>query len=461
MTGITRTLAAFAAGLSYEKLPPEVAERTKLLILDVAGIMVRARHDAESTESLVRAVERLGLDRGDCSVLGDGHGYAPPAAALLNGSLAHSLDFDDTHAEASLHSSAPIVPAVLAAAEMTEASGKDVITACVVGYEIQIRLAKALVPKVHYDRGYHPTATCGVMAAAAAAGKVLGLDADGMESAFGIALSQAAGSMQFLADGAWTKRSHVGQAAQNGLMCATMAAEGFKGPKQAIEGRWGFLHSLAPNAETAKATAGLGDDWQTMALGVKPYPSCRYTHAALDAIRQLCREHGISAADVDSVEVGVPETGWKIVGDSDVVKQNPRSVVDGQFSMPFCAAVVLRTGNMVWDDYRAHLNDAETLALVKRITTVVDPDAEAAFPENMAGKATIRTKAGETHQAFVEIPKGEPANFMTQGEFRAKFDGLCGPYLSEDGVDKFAGALLSLEEANSLRSVLALSQGEN
>ena len=191
MTGITRTLAEFAAGLTYDALPAEVAARTKLLILDTAGIMVRARHDAESTASLVSAVERLGLVSGDCSVLGDGRGYAPTAAALLNGSMAHSLDFDDTHAEASLHSSAPIVPAVLAAAEMTDASGKDVITACVVGYEIQIRLANALVPKDHYDRGYHPTATCGVMAAAVAAGKILGLDADGLESALGIALSQA------------------------------------------------------------------------------------------------------------------------------------------------------------------------------------------------------------------------------------------------------------------------------
>ena len=168
MTGTTRQLAEFAAGLTYDKLPAEIAARTKLLILDVAGIMVRARHDAESTASLVSAVERLGQVAGNCSVLGDGRGYTPMAAALVNGSLAHSLDFDDTHAEASLHSSAPIVPAVLAAAEMTDASGKDVITACIVGYEIQIRLAKALVPTAHYDRGYHPTATTGVMAAAAA-----------------------------------------------------------------------------------------------------------------------------------------------------------------------------------------------------------------------------------------------------------------------------------------------------
>ena len=135
MTGITRQLADFAAGLTFDKVPADVAARTKLLILDTAGIMVRARHDAESTPSLVRAAERLGQlvdaeKKTGCSVLGDGRGYTPSGAALINGAMAHSLDFDDTHAEASLHSSAPIVPAVLAAAEMVDASGKDVITAC-------------------------------------------------------------------------------------------------------------------------------------------------------------------------------------------------------------------------------------------------------------------------------------------------------------------------------------------
>ena len=460
MTGITRQLADFASDLSYDKVPADVASRTKLLILDTAGIMVRARHDAESTPSLVSAVERLGLAKGECSVLGDVKGYAASAAALVNGAMAHSLDFDDTHAEASLHSSAPIVPAVLAAAEMTGASGKDVITACVVGYEVQIRLAEALVPKLHYDRGYHPTATCGTMAAAAAAAKVLGLDADGIESALGIALSQASGSMQFLADGAWTKRSHVGQAAQNGLICATMAAEGFKGPKEAIEGKWGFLHSFSPDARPEKATEGLGADWLTLELGVKPYPSCRYTHAAMDAIRQLSAEHGFTGDDVAEAAIGVPETGWKIVGDSDPEKQNPKSIVEGQFSMPFCAAVVMRTGNMVWDDYKTHLTDAATLDLTKRISTVVDADAEAAYPDNMAGKATIKLKSGEVLERFVEIPKGEPDNFMNPTEFRAKFDGLCAPYMNADQVEKFAGALLSLEEANSMHSVLALSHGE-
>ncbi len=460
MTNITRKLAEFSADLSYDALPADVVARTKLLILDIAGIIVRARHDAESTPSLMKSVERLGLMGGDCSVMGDGAAYAPTAAALVNGTLAHSLDFDDTHAAASLHSSAPIVPAALAAAEMTGASGKDVIAACVAGYEVQVRLALALGPSDHYDRGYHPTATCGVFGAAVAAGKLLGMDADGLQSAFGIALSQAAGSMQFLADGSWTKRSHVGQAAQNGLICAVMASEGFKGPNEAFEGKWGFLHAYAPDADSDVAVAELGERWETLNLAVKPYPSCRYTHAPMDGLIALKREHGIEASDIEEVEVGVAETGWKIVGNPQEAKHDPQSVVDGQFSMPFCAAVVLSEGSMVWDDYAKHISNADTLALCKKVQTKVDPRAQDLFPDYMSGTVRIKTKSGE-YETLVKVPLGEPENFMSEEEFRGKFDGLCEPYLGVEQSGKLADALMHLEDANSLRSVMALSQPGN
>ncbi len=459
MTGVTRKLAGFVAELGYDDLPDAVVERTKLLILDITGIMVRARHDAESTASMIAAVGRLGLAAGECSVIGDGRRYAPTAAALVNGTLAHSLDFDDTHAAGSLHSSAPIVPAALAAAEMTGASGRDLIAACVAGYEVQIRLALALDPSDHYDRGFHPTATCGVFGAAAAAAKLLGLDAGGIERAFGIALSQAAGSMQFLADGAWTKRSHVGQAASNGLVCATLAAEGFKGPAEAFEGKWGFLAAYAPEPDESAVTAGLGTDWETLRLAVKPYPSCRYSHAAMDGLIALKRAHGFTADEVEEVEIGLPETGHKIIGAPAAAKASPKSVVDGQFSMPFCAAVALREGGLAWDDYARHIGDGETAALCKRVETVVDPQAQAAFPANLSATVRVRTRDGE-YRTFVEVPKGEPGNFMSQDELERKFDGLCAPYLEGGRRARLADALLALEEANSVSAICALSRPE-
>ncbi|MEE9209378.1 MAG: MmgE/PrpD family protein, partial [Kiloniellales bacterium] len=251
-----------------------------------------------------------------------------------------------------------------------------------------------------------------------------------------------------------------GQAAQNGLICATMAAEGFRGVREAFEGRAGFFAAYAPNPDPARAVAGLGRTWETLRLAVKPYPSCRYSHAAMDGLIALKRAHGVEAGEVAEVEIGLPETGWKIIGDPEADKRNPQSVVEGQFSMPFCAAVALREGGMVWDDYAKHIGDRDTLALGRRVSTVVDARAEAEFPENMSGAVRLRTSKGE-FETFVAVPKGEPANFLTDAEFRAKFDGLCRPYLGGESVGRLAEALFSLERANSVHAVMALSQARD
>ena len=459
MIAVTRELADFTARISYDTLPAEVRERVKALVLDLVGIALRARNEAESTGPMVGAVRRLGLADGLCTVIGDTAGYAAPGAAMLNGTLAHSLDFDDTHAPGSLHPSAPIVPAAFAAAEMAGADGRAAIAAIVAGYEIQIRLSLALDPAAHYDRGFHPTATCGAFGAAAAAGRLLGLDPEGYANAFGIVLSMSAGSMQYLVNGAWTKRSHVGHAAMCGLTAATLAREGYKGASESLEGKWGFLHAYAPAADAAKAVDGLGRRWETLKIAVKPYPSCRYGHAPLDGILALAREHRIQPDEVEEVVVGLPEPGWKLIGDPEPAKQAPKSVVDGQFSMAFCASVALRSGGFGWDDYARHLGDPATLALCKRVKTWVDPKAQADFQKDMSGSVRIKTARG-AFETYVRVPKGEPGNFLTAAELRAKFDGLTGPYLSARRRDELAGALLALDQAKDIGLLLRLTRPE-
>jgi 2-methylcitrate dehydratase PrpD len=457
MISVTRELAEFASRISYDTLPVEVRERVKALVLDLVGIALRARNEAESTGPMVAAVRRLGLAEGSCAVIGDAAGYAAPGAAMLNGTLAHSLDFDDTHAPGSLHPSAPIVPAAFAAAEMAGGDGRAAIAAIVAGYEVQIRLSLALDPAAHYDRGFHPTATCGAFGAAAAAGRLLGLDPEGYRNAFGIVLSMSAGSMQYLVNGAWTKRSHVGHAAMCGLIAATLAKEGYIGASEALEGKWGFLHAYAPAADAAKAVDELGRRWETLKIAVKPYPSCRYGHAPLDGILALARQHGIRAEEVEEVVVGLPEPGWKLIGDPEPAKQAPKSVVDGQFSMAFCASVALRSGGFGWDDYARHLGDPATLDLCKRVKTWVDPKAQADFQKDMSGSVRIKTPRG-AFETYVRVPKGEPANFLTAAELRAKFDGLTGPYLSARRRDELAGALLALEQAKDIGALLRLTR---
>ena len=457
MENMTEKFADFCEQLRYEDLPHDVIKRTKLLILDTVGIIIRARHDAESTSSLVSAIEKLEMSNGSCQVFSDNKSYSPSAAALLNGTLAHSLDFDDTHAEASLHSSAPILAAALAAAEMNKSSGQQLITACVVGYEIQIRLGLAGGSSSHYKKGFHPTATCGIFGAAAAAGYLMGLTKEQYISAFGIALSQSAGSMQFLTDGAWTKRSHVGQAAQNGLSCAIMAAEGFKGPSKAFEGQWGYFHSYASGGDMEKAIDGLGKKFETLNLGVKPYPSCRYSHAAIDGIIELKNELGFSTAELDDIDIGLSETALNIIGYPLSDKQNPKSVVDGQFSMPFCAAVTVKSGGLKWDDYKNHLNDSDTLSLCNKIKVSPDKDAEECCPEYMSAKVKVVVK-GKKYEKFVKIPKGEPENFMEDSEFISKFRSLTEPYLSNERIDHLTGSMLKLDQSNNINSIFEFSQ---
>lgn len=454
----TETLARFVADLQFDDLPAEVIERTHLLVMDHVGVALRARYAADLNEAMQGALDSLGFRGGQASVIGDPEGYAPAAAAFYNGNLAHSLDFDDTHARGSLHPSAPILPAAFAAAEMCGANGHQLIAGIVSGYEVQIRLSLALNPTEHYRQGFHPTATCGVFGAAAAAARIFGLAPKKVESAFGLCGSQAAGSMQFLSDGAWNKPFHTGYAAMSGLIAATMARQGFVGAADALEGeKGGFLRAYSPSPDPEEVTAGLGDRFETLEIGVKPYPSCRYGHAALDALIGLRAAHGLDYADIESVEVGLSSTARILIGDPESDKQNPKNYVEGQFSMPFVAAVALREGRMNWDDYAKHLEDPETLALCRRIRTVVDERVEAEFPANMSGAARIITSERQFEEMVV-IPKGEPENFSTPDEMREKFDTLTQPYLSQEVRNRLVESLLSLQDANGVHELLAMTR---
>src|ERR1700752_1102599 len=277
----TATLAGYVAGLKFDDIPPEVLDRAKVLTLDFLGSAIRARREAESTPSVLKMLEALKLDaKGEATVFGDTKTWTPAVAALLNGALGHSLDFDDTHADSSLHPSAPVVPAAFAVGELVGASGRDVLTAIVAGYEVCCRLGNAFDPTPHNAGGFPPTATAGTYGAAAAAAKLFGLSKEQIIAAFGVSGSQAAGSLPFLVNGAWNKRYQVGAAAMNGVIAATLARNEFVGSTESVEGKHGLLVGYSDNPHPEKAVAGLGSTYETMKIGIKPYPSCRYTHPA-------------------------------------------------------------------------------------------------------------------------------------------------------------------------------------
>jgi 2-methylcitrate dehydratase PrpD len=452
---ITAELSAYAARLTLDALPAEVIERARFLLLDLVGCIVRARYDVESTAPLIETVRALGFANGASGVFGDADGYTPAGAAFLNSALAHSLDFDDTHAAGTLHPGAPVIPAALAAGEMVGASGADVLAAIVAGYEVTCRVAVALPAGDHYERGFHPTATCGVFGAAAAAARVFGMDGAGIESALGIALSQSAGSLQFLANGAWTKRFQVGWASMAGLVAATLAREGFKGAADALEGRHGFLHAYAPSPNPGRAVQGLGSVYELMATAVKPYPSCRYGHAGIDAVLALRAEHRLQPHEIERVTYGLSNAGMLLVGAPAEGKANPRNVVDGQFSGPFVLAVALTTGAMSWDSY-ALLHDPVVRALLPKIRCEFDADIEAQAPANMSGRVTIQAR-GQTFVKTVIVPKGEPGNFLGEAELRGKFAGLTEAILGPESSAALASALLDIDRTADVSSLTRLA----
>jgi 2-methylcitrate dehydratase PrpD len=451
----TATLAGYVASLKFENIPPEVRQRAKSLTLDFLGSAIRARRDAESTPPLFDMLETLGLDtKGSSTVFGDTRTWSPPIAALLNGALGHSLDFDDTHADSSLHPSAPVVPAALAVGELVGASGREVLTAIVAGYEVCCRIGNALDPTSHYARGFHPTATSGVYGAAAAAGKLYGLSKDQMISAFGVSGSQAAGSLQFLVNGGWNKRYQVGAAAMNGVIAATLARRNFVGAIESIEGKHGLLVGYSDNAHPEKAVAGLGKSYETMNVGVKPYPSCRYTHAALDALIALRREHNLTPDQIRRVEIGLHRNGIILTGDA-ATKRHPTSIVGGQFSMFFTGAVALDQGSFGWDDY-GRLGDAAVDALADKFDVVQDERLEVGCNHPFGARVSISTDDG-VHERLHRDPSGEPSSFPDAQTLQHKFLTLARPVLN-GRAEQLADAILSLDRFDRIDQATQLGR---
>jgi 2-methylcitrate dehydratase PrpD len=455
MANETAKLAGYVADLKFEDIPQDVRERAKALTLDFLGSIIRARRDAESTPSLFKMLEDLALDReGQSTVFGDAKAWTPAVAALLNGALGHSLDFDDTHADSSLHASAPVVPAAFAAGEAVGASGRDVLTAIVAGYEVCCRLGNALDPTSHYARGFHPTATAGTYGAAAAAAKLFGLSTPQIIAAFGVSGSQAAGSLQFLVNGAWNKRYQVGAAAMNGVIAATLARNDFVGATESVEGRHGLLVGYSDNAHPEKAIAGLGTTYETMKIGVKPYPSCRYTHAALDALIAMRREHNLTPDQIKRVEIGLHRNGITLTGDA-ATKRHPTSVVGGQFSMFFTGAVALDQGHFGWDDYK-RLREPAIDALADKFDVVQDDRLEIGRSHPFGARVSILTEDG-MHERLHADPSGEPNSFPDAQAMAHKFFNLARPVLN-GRADQLADAILSLERFDRVETATHLGR---
>ncbi len=456
---VSLRLAEFGAQATFGVLPVDVVDRTKYLFLDYMGVAVRGSLSGSSRP----IVELAGLLKQGAAGAGLGAGKAVsfPYDALANGTAAHSLELDDTHQAGSIHLGVSIFSTALALAAHMGCSGKRFLNAAVVGFEVAARVAMAVNPSDHYARGFHPTATCGAFGAAACAANLLGLDTQQVLWALGIAGSQAAGSMEFLADGAWTKRLHPGWAAFSGIHAGLLAQRNFVGPGAILEGRDGFFKAYGKKTVAEKITEGLGEDYQVMETAVKPHACCRYTQAPIDAILQVTKSHDVTPELIDKVEVGVLETGIPVICEPWSKKIRPQNVVEAQFSLPFGIAVALVKRSAGLNEFAEdRLGDKAISDMMSRVHYESDPALEMNYPREWPAWVHVALKDGNEFSANVRFPKGDPENPLSWQEVAEKYTGLVAPLWSARHTARVFEAVKELELQTNMRRFVELAQSE-
>ena len=456
---ITRALSTFAANLEYEDLSPDVIDWAKYLCLDFAGVTLNGS-TTDSAKAVVQALESVGRT-GPAVVIGTNQKVFPEYAAMANGTAFHSIEMDDVNLEACLHPGVTAYPTAMAMADVAQVNGKEFISAIVAGYDVIVRLGRALKGAEHYARGFHPTGTCGAFGAAAVAAKLLGLKGDSFVHALGIAGSQTSGSMEYLAQGAWTKRLHPGWASHSGIWAALLARSGYTGPTTIIEGRDGFLQAYSGDPDPSLVLKDLGEEYQVTRTSIKPHTCCRFKHGPIDCLLDLKRTYGIDPMDVAAVRVGVVSAGMKLVSEPIEAKRHPQTVVDMQFSMPFGAAVALTHGRASLEEYQPGMpNNPQVRHVMERVSCVTDPKLDALTPKQMPAWAEVDTNDGRTLRSEVGYPKGDPENPVSWDEMKQKFVQLSSPVITPERQQEIIAAVESLDQMSDVRQLAALLSTE-
>lgn len=411
------TLAAFAAELSHADIPPAVMARTEDLFVDWLGSALAGKF-AEPVQTIAAFAQRMGPADGPSEILMDRSSSSPFFAALVNGAASHVAEQDDVHNGSVFHPAAVVFPAALAVAQEIGASGKQFLAASVAGYEVGIRVGEFL-GRSHY-KIFHTTGTAGAIAAAAAAGRLLGLDADKMLHAFGSAGTQAAGLWEFLRDAADSKPLHTAKAAANGVVSAYLAKDGFTGARQILEGKQGMAAGMSSDADPARLTDGLGRRWATAETSFKYHASCRHTHPAADALQKAMLEHRLKADDIDRVVARVHQGALDVLGP--VI--DPSTVHQAKFSMGTTLGLIAVYGKAGMVEFEQGFRAPQVRDFRDRVTMELDAEVDAAYPARWIGKASISTRDGRTLDVRVDEPKGDPGNTLSRSEIEAKVVGL-------------------------------------
>ncbi|MGF6650620.1 2-methylcitrate dehydratase PrpD [Paraburkholderia youngii] len=437
------TLATFAAQLDFDSIPNEVVERAVNLYVDWLGSALAGK-GARPVETIARFARAAAgaTNEGLCEVLIDRGRTTPYFATMINGAASHFAEQDDVHNGSVFHPATVVFPVALALAQARRASGRDFITAAVAGYEVGIRIGEFL-GRSHY-KVFHTTGTVGTLAAAATAGRLLGLAPLQMLDAFGSAGTQASGLWEFLRDAADSKQLHTAMAAANGLMAAQLAADGFKGATHILEGAQGMAAGMSSDADPARLVDRLGSRWATAETSFKYHAACRHTHPAADALLAVVRAHRLAPRDIAKVVAHVHQGAIDVLGPVTA----PRTVHQAKFNMGTVLGLVAHHGYAGMTEFEQGFDASEILVFRDKVTMTLDAEVDAAYPARWIGKVTVTTTDGRVFDGRVDEPKGDPGNTLSRDEIAMKLHRLAA----------FSGAASEEEAAQLLRRAWGVAE---
>lgn len=447
---LSERFGKWIVALDGSSLRPDVLSKLKLAVLDtLASILAGAREEVVM-RMLQYTTNRASRD--DATIIGHRIRTGPDTAALVNGTMAHACDYDDSSWTMWGHPSAPVLPAVLAVAERDDRSGLDLLTSFAVGLEIEKAIGLGSQPD-HYQRGYHPTGSVGVFGATGAAAKLLGLTNDQIQMAFGIAVSRAAGlRVNF---GTMTKPMHVGFAARDGLEAALLAQLGITGHPAAIEGPLGFFDVLAPDGQRAEeVSTRLGNPFEVIEPGLSPklYSSCSESHAAVDAILEM-RADGLKPSDVSRIRCGMTPAAQ-----SNLVYPRPVTPLQAKFSQEYCVAAALVRGKLGLHEFTFEaLKDPTIQAVLHKTEAAVHPELRGADSVTFSSPAIVEveTKDGKILRKLVREMKGHPKNPLSEADIQEKFIECAATVLPQQKIRGALDKITHLERVTSVQSLVA------
>lgn len=408
-----QALAEFASTLCFEAIPASVLRRTEDLFIDWFASALAGK-EARPVEALVRFFESMGPQGGSSEVLIHRRGSSPLLAAMSNAAASHFAEQDDVHNGSVFHPGTVVFPASLAVAQALGRSGRDLLVASVVGYEVGIRVGEFL-GRSHY-KVFHTTGTAGTLAAAAAVGRLLGLSVNQMQHAFGSAGTQSAGLWEFLRDAADSKQLHSAHAAGAGLTAAYLAQAGFTGARYIFDGKQGMAAGMSSDAAPERLADRLGTRWAVAETSFKYHASCRHTHPAADALLHLMQREGLAAADVLRATALVHQAAIDVLGP--VV--DPRTVHQAKFSMGTVLALIALYQRAGLTEFDEHFNDPAVASFAQKVAMELDHEVDKAYPARWIGKVAVETTDGRRFEARVDEPKGDPGNTLSRAELQDK-----------------------------------------